>query len=261
MSADPTMPFAAYSATYALLLLAGMILFLEAGRRIGRRLAGKEGAGGGAVDAAIFGVLGLLVAFTFSGAAARFDERRHLIIEEANAIGTAYLRLDLLAAPARDELRELMRRYLDARLKVYRMLPDIAAARAEVPHVGELQRQIWTRAVAATGAQPGTVAGMLLLPALNETFDIATTRIAVTDIHPPPIIFAMLALLSLMSALLAGLGMATQRKHDWVRVSAFPLVMAVTYLVILDLEYPRRGFIRLDASDRILIELRQSMEP
>src|SRR5262245_16861560 len=85
-------------------LLLGMLLCMEIGRRIAIRTAsqdpGKLSAGLGALDGAIFGMMGLLLAFTFSGAAARFDARRGLIVEESNDIGTAYLRLDLLPASA-----------------------------------------------------------------------------------------------------------------------------------------------------------------
>ena len=89
-----------YSAAFAVALFAGMTVMTTIGLQIGRkrRAADPENyqAGLGAIDAAVFGLLGLLVAFTFSGAAARFDERRTLIVQEANDIGTAYLRLDLL---------------------------------------------------------------------------------------------------------------------------------------------------------------------
>ena len=113
-------------------LFVGMLVLLEVGRRIGvRRLArDPEGAtvGLGTVEGAVFGLLGLLVAFTFSGAAARFDTRRQLIIEEANAVGTAYLRLELLPTAAQPSLRAAFRQYLAARLAVYRQLADVAAA-------------------------------------------------------------------------------------------------------------------------------------
>jgi hypothetical protein len=106
----------------ALGLFVGMLLFLEIGRRFGsRRLkedAGGTGEGVTTVDGAVFALLGLLIAFTFSGASARFDHRRELIVEEANAVGTAYLRLDLLPAAAQPPLRESFRRYLDSRLAV-----------------------------------------------------------------------------------------------------------------------------------------------
>jgi hypothetical protein len=113
--------------TLGAMLLAGglflaLVACLEIGRRVGVRRAARDGeaarAGAGVVEGAVFALLGLLVAFTFSGAAARFDQRRALIVEEANAIGTAYLRLDLLPAAAREELRESFRRYVDARLAV-----------------------------------------------------------------------------------------------------------------------------------------------
>jgi hypothetical protein len=115
-------------------LFLGMLLFLEIGRRIAvRRMredSGAAGEGVGAVDGAVFALLGLLIAFTFSGASSRFDTRRQLIVEETNDIGTAYLRLDLLPADLQPALRESFRRYLDARIEVYRKLLDIAAAKS-----------------------------------------------------------------------------------------------------------------------------------
>ena len=86
-------------------------------------------AGLGAVDGAVFALLGLMIAFTFSGAASRLEVRRQLIVQEANAIGTAYLRLDLLPPGAQPGLREDFRQYVDARLAVYSKLPDIEAAK------------------------------------------------------------------------------------------------------------------------------------
>src|SRR5688572_171592 len=104
-------------------LFVGTVVLLEAGRRLGasRLAADPEGAraGVGAVEGSVFGLLGLLIAFTFSGAASRFDARRQLIVEETNHIGTAWLRLDLLAANEQPELRELFRRYMDSRLETY----------------------------------------------------------------------------------------------------------------------------------------------
>jgi hypothetical protein len=100
-------------------LFLGILAFLEIGRRIGiMRLAhNPEGLakGGSAAEGAVFALLGLLIAFTFSGAASRFEDRRHLITEEANDIGTAYLRIDLLPSDTQPELRELFRRYTDLR--------------------------------------------------------------------------------------------------------------------------------------------------
>ena len=250
--------------TLGVVLLAGgifaaMLGCLEIGRRYGahRRAQDPEGAGAGVVDGAVFALLGLLVAFTFSGAASRFDERRKLIIEEANAIGTAYLRLDLLPAAAQGELRGRFRDYVDARLAVYRALPDLDKAKAELGRANRLQQEIWSRSVAsATGSQPAT---MLLLPALNAMIDITTTRTMAAEMHPPEIIFVLLVGLALLSALLAGYAMAGGTARDWIRMAAYAFTLAGAVYVILDIEYPRIGLIRVDAFDQVLVELRASM--
>ena len=249
---------------FAVILFLGMLLLLEAGRRIGirRRANDTEGAqvGTGAVEGAVFGLLGLLIAFTLSGAASRFDTRRQLIIEETNAIGTAYLRLDLLPADLQPALRESFRRYVDARLEVYRKMPNLAAVKVELARVTALQGEIWSQAVTAcreTASQPAT---MLLLPALNEMIDITTTRTMALQMHPPTVIFAMLGGLALLSALLAGYGMAGSATRSWLYLLGFATIMAVTVYVILDIEFPRLGLIRVDAFDQALIELRQSMK-
>src|SRR5947209_15719048 len=136
-------------ATFAAILLA-----LEIGSRIGKlryeRDPGGAAAGTGTIDGAIFGLMGLLLAFTFAGAASRFDIRRSLVVQEANTIGTAYLRLDLLAADAQLKLKEDFRQYLDSRLAIYRALPDIALAKQKIAASAEIQGRIWSGAVAAT---------------------------------------------------------------------------------------------------------------
>jgi hypothetical protein len=244
-------------------LFFGMILLLEVGRRIGRRRQGKDeevARGGlGAVEGAVFALMGLLIAFTFSGAASRFDARRQSIVDEANAIGTAWLRLDLLPSAAQPELRDLFRRYLDARLEVYAKIPDMEAVREELARATALQGQIWARATAACRESANPLTAQLV-PALNEMFDIASTRTAVAQIHPPVIIFLMLGVLALMSALLAGYAMAGGRSRSWIHVIGFALILAVTVYVILDLEFPRVGLIRVDAFDQVLVDLRQSMQ-
>ena len=156
-------------------LFVGVLAFLELGRRNGRRRIASVGpeAGFGAVESAIFGLMGLLIAFTFSGAAGRFDGRRDLVRQEANAIGTAWLRIDLVPVDAQVKLRDLFRRYLDSRLGTYRNAGQMERAMAEFARSEALQKDIWTLAVAACrdpGAAPG--APMLLLPALNEMIDI-----------------------------------------------------------------------------------------
>lgn len=250
------------SLLFAIGLLAGMILLLELGRRLGRQRQGthEEGAraGLGAVEGAVFALLGLLIAFTFSGAASRFDARRQLIVQEANAIGTAWLRLDLLPPGAQPELRDLFRGYLDTRLAAYQKLPDIEAAFAELSKASALQGEIWHKAVGACQESPDPLK-VQVIPALNEMFDIANTRTMAAQTHPPIIIFVMLGVLALMSALLAGYAMAGGKTRSWIHVLGFALIVAMTVYLILDLEFPRLGIIRIDAVDEMLVELRESM--
>jgi hypothetical protein len=255
------MTFESFAIALAGGLFVGMLLLQEIGRRLAARHAGApDGSGQGAsgiLDGAIFALLGLLIAFTFSGAASRFDYRRTLIIDEANAIGTAYLRLDLLPAPVQPEMRELFRDYLDARLAGYRALPDVAAAQRQLERAAEMQQLIWAKAVSgAAGVQPAT---MLLLPALNQMFDIATARTWQTQFHPPTVVFALLFGLALVAALVAGHATGGVGRRNWVHMLAFAFALAGAVFVIIDLEFPRVGFIRVDAFDQALVEVRQGM--
>jgi hypothetical protein len=260
------MTHAVYVVVLTVGLFLGMLLFLEIGRRTGvRRRKEEPGTGGegvGAVDGAVFALLGLLLAFTFSGAAARFDTRRQLIVEETNHIGTAYLRLDLLPPKLQPALREGFRRYLDARIEVYRKLPDLAAAKEQLSKADELQKHIWRQAVMASRAEGAPPAApMLVLPALNAMIDITTTRTMATLMHPPTIVFVMLFGLALAASLLAGYGMTGSKVRCWFHMLGFALVVAFAVYVILDIEYPRLGLIRVDAFDQALVDLRQSMNP
>ncbi|HYX20380.1 MAG TPA: DUF4239 domain-containing protein [Thermoanaerobaculia bacterium] len=241
-------------------LFAGMLLAQEIGVRVGRRrLAAMAEApsGLGAIEGAIFGLMGLMVAFTFHGAASRFDARRQLVVQEANDIGTAYLRVDLLAPEAQPKVRDLFRRYVDTRLEVYRRLPDVAAARQALARSEGLQREIWSAAVDAARDRPQ--ATMLLLPALNSMIDITTTRTMALQTHPPLEVFGMLGFLAVACSLLAGYGMAGNRRRSMLHVVGFAAILTLTVFVILDYEFPRVGLIRLDAADRLLVDVRQSM--
>jgi hypothetical protein len=245
-------------------LFLGMLLCFEVGRRIGvARLARDPdglATGSGPVEAAVFGLLGLLLAFTFSGAASRFDERRHLIGKEANVIGTAYLRIDLLPVDAQPEIRQLFRRYLDTRVEAYRNATDKAATEARLSEGAALQRDIWSKAVSASARpEARTQAAMLLLPALNDMIDITTTRAVAMQNHPPLVIFLLLAGLSLASSMLAGYVMSSTKGRSWFYMLLIAITISLTLYVILDLEYPRFGLIRIDSADQILLELRGQM--
>ncbi len=101
---------------------------------------------------------------------------------------------------------------------------------------------------------------MLLLPSLNEIYDIAEARLLAMRMHPPGVIWVMLATVALAGALLAGFGMASGRARNWVFLVGFAATTAVAVYVILDLEYPRLGLIRVDSFDQALVEVRTTMK-
>lgn len=242
-----------------------MMLAVEVGRRIGRYRyqSDKEtfSDGLGAAEGAIFALLGLLIAFTFSGAASRFEERRHLITQEANDIGTAWLRIDLLPAGDQPAMRGLFRRYTELRIAAYQQVRDGAGTSAKLAAAQRLQGEIWQLAVAGVrkpDASPG--AAQVLLPALNSMFDIVTTRNTATRNHPPFAIYLLLGVLCAVGSTLFGYSIGSSRNPNWLHRLAFAGIMALSIYVILDLEFPRRGLIRIDGEDAVLMELRQSFD-
>ncbi|MDP2282586.1 MAG: DUF4239 domain-containing protein [Pseudohongiella sp.] len=250
---------------FSLGLFLGMLLCFDLGRYlgVGRLSMDHEGVakGAGPVEAAVFGLLGLLLAFSFSGAAARFEERRFLIATEANAISSTYQLLDLIPEQGQPELRTLFQRYLENRIVIYRDAANVELTDAREAETSALQSQIWAAALSNV-SQPGVPASvtMLLLPSLNDMFDITSTRAAAMENHPPRVIYVLLLCLSLLSAMLAGYVLSIGKGRNWFYMLLFTTSISLTLYVIVDLEYPRFGLIRIDSADQQLIELREQMQ-
>jgi hypothetical protein len=248
---------------FTLLMGAGMLGMLELGRRAAVRARSEDSEGAkealGAVEGSIFALLGLLVAFTFAGAAQRYDSRRELVVQEANAIGDAWARLDTLPPETQPALRDGFRQYVDSRLKTYRLLPDVDAALAEVRRSVVIQDDIWAKAVAACRTPDGQRVTMLVLPALDAMFDMTLLRTAAAMHHPPAIIFFLLFALALTASFIAGHKMVGKRRN-WGHMVGFAAVTTIAVYVILDLEAPRAGLVRVDAVDQLLIDVRTSMK-
>ena len=247
-------------------LLLSMLAALEIGRRIGmahnRNDKASSGKGLGPVEGAVFGLLGLLLAFTFSGAASRFEHRHDLIVQEANAISTAYLRLDLLEHTAQARLRPLFRAYVQSRLDSYKLIDQGEQAfRAGYHRSIELQQEIWQQATIATQQRTSPAVMTLVLSAINEMIDLTTVRIAAMQNHPPLIIHVLLVVFTLAGGLIAGYGMAVAHKRHWLHMILFAVCVTGTVYVILDLEYPRRGLIRVDTLDQHLEDVLSGMGP
>jgi hypothetical protein len=243
-----------------------MLLCLEVGRDWGTHQFATHGAeartGVGVVDGAVYAMLALLLGFSFSGAATRFDQRRSLVAQEVNAIGTAWQRIDLLPAdPQTTAIRSGLKRYLDALLASYAQKSGAAVDPLSEPAaIAEARGDLWSCAVAACITPSGERARMLLLPALNDMFVRVEQERLARRIHPPSIVYLMLALTALASALFAGYGMAGTPARNWLYIVGVAATISAILYVIVELEYPRRGLIRVDEMDQALVELRATMK-
>ncbi|WP_233237279.1 hypothetical protein [Bordetella sp. LUAb4] len=238
-----------------------LLVAMQIGRRIGQhRRAGKHTAqaGAGAIEAAVFALLGLLIAFTFSGAAQRLVERRNLIVQEVNAIGTAWLRIGLLDAPDQARMRNLFRDYVDSRLDYFHNIGDLTGRDAIAARSATLQNDIWNTAMMKRkNIDPEFMSSFV--QAMNDMFDALTTVTVAQNAHPPPAIYILLGVLALLCACIVGLNLSSDGGRGWFHQALYALVMTATLYVIVDLEFPRVGYIRLDQIDSLLESQRASM--
>jgi hypothetical protein len=263
--------FLLFAAGVALAMFIGSLALMEFGRRLGLRRLSEEGsasmAGLSAVEGAVFALMGLLLAFSLSGALQRFDERRAYIIHEANAVSTAYHRLGLLDEQSKTELRSKLKTYLAARLELYRLpigfsiVEDASIYDAtQLAKIAEVQTQVWDGAVAACSRAPTTSPCTLILPALNDVYEAARDRSGANQRHPPRIIYIMLFGLGLGGSLLAGFGMGSTEKRSIVHMVTFAAAMSLALYIITDIEFPRQGLITVAHFDHFLEQVLSSMK-
>ncbi|MDB6068677.1 MAG: hypothetical protein JWR26_4885 [Pedosphaera sp.] len=228
-------------ATVVILLLSAKAGFWL-GRYQGRRPEKTPESPIAEIVVAMFGLLAFMLGFTFSLAASRFDARRALVVDEANAIGTTYLRASLLSEPYRTEIRKLLREYVKARLSVVQS-GAIAQGTAQAE---EMQGRLWAEAVAAGGKNPGSIVTGLFISSLNEVIDLHTKRIAFgLRNHIPTSIWAALYFLAVCTMGMMGyyMGLAGARRF----LAIIPLVLAfsVVLLLIADLDRPQAGLLKV----------------
>jgi len=256
--------FVVLSIALAIGLFLAMLLFLEVGRRIGVERAHTRGskarAGVGVVDGAVYSLLALLAGFMFSGAASRFDQRRLLVGEIANSAGRTWKRIDMLPDEQRTPVRAGLRRYMDE-LIAYYAAPVTSTAMLRLPApLSQAEDSVWARSVAACKAPGGELARMLLLPALNDTFDGVERERVARRVHPSPLIYVMFGIAALAAALFAGYGMASGPARNWMFTIGIAAVVSAATYVILELEYPRLGLVRVTGMDQVLVEARDAMK-
>src|SRR5215813_7757910 len=192
------MIFVFFSLGIAAIFFVGSLILLNYGRHLGSQYIRQGGAssmaGLATAEGAVFALVGLLLAFTISGALQRFDERRQLVIQEANAVGTAYDRLGLFEGDVARNLQARLKDYVGARIDLYRMLHDFGLwnneevwSREQQDKILELKAGLWDAGLAACAQGNFRPACGLALPALNSVFEAARLRLGAAEKHPPQI--------------------------------------------------------------------------
>lgn len=249
------------------LILVGLFFAILFSLKLGKHIAARQWKSSPELkkidthlpEGAIFAITGLIIALTFNSAAEKFDGRRLMIIEEANAISTAYLRVDLLPQIIRADVQQDFKKYIEMRLETYEYATDKQGFLNVITRTQALQKDIWNKSVSGCEGVRGGSGCIVLLPALNTVFDIANTRVSHTQLHPPSLLFMVLILLVLMSSLLAGYRISTTPIATSPHLISFALVLSVIIFMIIDMEYPRVGFIRVDIFDQVLWNVRNAM--
>ena len=242
--------------------IALFLLAIEVGFRLGRRNRPNIGEHAksqiNTIQGAMLGLLALLLGFTFAMAISRYEARKQLVLDEANAIGTTFLRAQLLPQPQRQEVSQLLRQYVEVRMKFYKASVDPARLREAEKQTGQLHLHLWSYAAALGEKDPRAVTVGLFLQSLNEVIDLDSKRLTALENHVPQIILVLLYSVALAANGLIGYGCGLGGRRNFYVTLTASMLIAFVILVIVDLDRPRRGLIRV-GQERML-DLHNSLE-
>lgn len=210
------------------------------------------------IQAATLGLLGLLMAFTFSMAADRYASRRRVVVDEANAIGTAYLRADLLPEPNRTQVKDLLREYVDVRVEFMNAGIDPVKFQQATDRTLQLEGELWQQAVAASANDPRSVPTGLFVQSLNEVIDLQDTRMALIKNRVPEVIIDLIFISAMITIGLIGYAVGLTHKRNLIPTLMMIVLITIIFAVIIDLDRPRRGLIRV--SQESMIQLQESIK-
>jgi len=248
--------------TLLFVVIALLLGLAEVGYRIGLHLyktkdeARRSQIGG--VRGAVLGLLGLLLGFTFAMAVGRYETRRDLVLKEANAIGTTWLRAGLLPEAHRAPVKDLLTRYVEVRLRTQAIGRDRAKAVEGLRLSAQLQNEIWQQAEAAATESP-TPLTVTFITALNEVIDTDAERIAAARNEIPTGVWMLLTLVAAFGCFTSGYGSGAQGARSIFTNLFLPALIAVVILLIFDLTHSHQGFIGI--SQQPLIDLLTSIQP
>lgn len=224
-----------------------MLAATEVGFRVGSMVASNTSADTrsqiSTVEAAVLGVLALLLGFTMSMAVSRFEVRKQLVLDEANAINTSLLRAQLLPAPEGPEITSFLRQYIEVRVQYGAARSDSALQNLRTQAV-RLQKEFWTLAVAYAQRDPNEVKAGSLVESLNEAIDLEAARWMALQNHVPPSVIYVNAAVGLLSVLLVGYTFGVNGHRNPLSMCVLALSIALVLGVIIDLDRPRSGFVR-----------------
>jgi Protein of unknown function (DUF4239) len=210
------------------------------------------------IQGAVLGLLALLLGFTFAMAVGRYEKRRELVLQEANAIGTTYLRASLLSETHRTDVEQLLRRYVDVRLDFYEAGSDeTRQARAEKDATG-IQRQLWQHAVDAGRESPSPLVASFI-SALNETIDLDATRLNASRAHVPGAVWLLVLAVAASGCCASGYGAGSSGVRSNFANIALPLLIAVVITLLVDLDRPHSGLIQI--SQQPMLDLKPGLMP
>ncbi len=202
----------------------------------------------------VLGLLALLIGFTFSLALSRYDSRRELVVKEANAIGTTWLRTDLLAAAERARMQDVLRRYVDSRV-AFGQARTSEEELARYQQTEALQAELWSTMTAAIAGFQDTPRASLVISTTNDSIDLAAERLATRQAHIPPRILRLLLLFALLAAGLVGYERARQPKATALLLLLFALAVGL----VVDLDRPSTGVTNVPQEP--MLDLQRSMQP
>ena len=242
-----------------LLLVVVMAVATAAGLLIGRRMAAhgehvREPFG--VLQAALIGFMGLILAFGLSLALGRYEDRRAAVVDESNALGTAYLRAQTIAEPVRTESLDLLRRYTDTSITLSRAVPGSDGFDRAVATSTGYERRLWSLAGRALDEAPVDSAPRLYVDSLNEAFDAQSSRVYVLTNRVPTAVLALEVAGAAIAVAALALHLATFGR-GLLTVLTVSLLVAILLVVTFDLDRPTRGVI--DVPSTPLIDVRAGM--
>ncbi len=211
-----------------------------------------------AAEASVFALLGLLIAFTFSGAYDRYEARKLHILEEANAFEEVYNYLEYLPSMERKLLHNSVSQYLNMHLDAYHHQPYTALVDQALDRALQIEGQIWKHAMMSAQNIKNDSISANFINAVNVMFSTAHTGMNLSRVHPPLIIFGLMIGLAALGGFLVGYDAAESKQARHIHTVSYILLTAFTIYIVINLEYPRTGFIRLNNFDRVLTDVRDN---